>query len=106
MGLHLLLLLLSPVLLHISFNILYTCSHSLLSSHTQSWEGEEKQELKEVVSEPTTPPLATDDSKPDPVSLAPYSSNSRFIPHTAKNDSITIIPTCTCTWCNCSSQMK
>ena len=42
-----------------------------MSSHTQSWEGEEKQELKEVVSEPTTPPLPTDDDKPNPVSLAP-----------------------------------
>ena len=51
-------------------------------SHTQSWDGEEKQELKKVVSEPT--PLPTDDDKPDPVSLASYSSHSR----TTWNDSI------------------
>ena len=97
MGLHLLILLLSPVLLHMyiyftcfsdfgtvihmSFNILYTCSHSLMSSHTQSWEGEEKQELKEVVSEPTTPPLSTDDDKPNPVSLAPLLAVVESFPH-------------------------
>ena len=41
-----------------------------MSSHTQSFQEEEKHELKEVVSEPTTPPLPTE---PNPVSLvAPY----------------------------------
>ena len=51
-----------------------------MSSHTQSWEGEEKQELKEVVSEPTTPPLPTDDDKPNPVSLAPLLAVVESIP--------------------------
>ena len=40
-----------------------------MSSHTQSFEEEE---LKEVGSEPTTPPLSKDDDKPNPVSLASY----------------------------------
>ena len=61
-------------------------------SHTQSWEGEETHELKEVVSEPTTPPLPKDDNKPDPVSLASYSSHSR----TTWNDSILCIYLYTC----------